>query len=141
MPALLSLIAGTIFGAGLAISDMVNPERVQNFFDLAGSWDPTLLFVMGGALAATAIGYRLVFARGTPLAAGEFNLPTLKQIDLPLVGGAAVFGLGWGIAGFCPGPAIAALVSWQPKVWLFVASMAAGTIAAKMWRDRQSSAR
>ncbi|MGC5198426.1 DUF6691 family protein [Aphanothece microscopica] len=140
MPAiLLSLFTGVVFGAGLAISDMVNPARVLNFFDVTGTWDPTLLFVMSGALAVTAIGYRLTFARGKTLTGGNFNLPDLKQIDLPLLGGAAVFGIGWGIAGFCPGPAIAALVSLQPKVWLFVVAMAAGMAGTKYWRSRTAS--
>ena len=140
MPAiLLSLVTGMIFGAGLAISDMINPARVLNFFDIAGTWDPTLLFVMGGALAVTAIGYRLTFARGKALSGGSFNLPDLTRIDLPLIGGSAIFGIGWGIAGFCPGPAIAALVSLQPKVWLFVAAMAAGMTGTKYWRSRKAA--
>ena len=140
MPILFSLLAGIVFGAGLAISDMVNPARVLNFFDVAGNWDPTLIFVMGGALVAAMLGYRLVFARGAPFFGGTFHLPALRQIDLPLVGGAALFGVGWGLAGFCPGPALAALVSLQPKVWLFVAAMLAGMVCTKLWRDRQSKA-
>ena len=139
MPIILSLLVGIIFGAGLALSDMVNPARVLNFFDVAGSWDPTLIFVMGGALATATLGYRLVFARQAPLIGGTFHLPTQRQIDLPLVGGAAVFGLGWGLAGFCPGPALAALVSLEPKVWLFVIAMIAGMTVTKVWRDRQSA--
>lgn len=140
MPAILiSLIAGLIFGAGLAISDMVNPARVLNFFDIAGTWDPTLIFVMAGALVTTAIGYRLTFARGRPLVGTTFNLPTLRKIDMPLIGGAAVFGIGWGIAGFCPGPAIAALVSFQPKVLVFILSLAAGMLAARFWQNRRSA--
>ncbi|TIS72856.1 MAG: YeeE/YedE family protein [Mesorhizobium sp.] len=139
MPIILSLLVGIVFGAGLTLSDMVNPARVLNFFDVAGNWDPTLIFVMGGALATATIGYRLVFARGTPLIGGKFHLPTLRQIDLPLVGGAALFGVGWGLAGFCPGPALAALVSLEPKVWLFVAAMLVGMAATKVWREQQSS--
>jgi uncharacterized protein len=135
----LSLAAGLLFGAGLAISDMMNPARVLNFFDVAGSWDPTLIFVMAGALATTAIGYRIVFARGRPLVGSAFNLPTAKQIDLPLVGGAAAFGIGWGMAGFCPGPAIAALVSLQPKVWIFVLSLTAGMVLTNHWRSRYAA--
>jgi uncharacterized membrane protein YedE/YeeE len=139
MPIILSLLVGITFGAGLALSDMVNPARVLNFFDVAGSWDPTLIFVMGGALITATLGYRLVFARGAPLIGGTFHLPTQRQIDLPLVGGAAGFGVGWGMAGFCPGPALAALVSLEPKVWMFVVAMLAGMTATKVWRDRQSS--
>jgi uncharacterized membrane protein YedE/YeeE len=118
---------------------MMNPARVLNFFDVAGSWDPTLIFVMAGALATTAIGYRIVFARGRPLVDSAFNLPTAKQIDMPLVGGAAVFGIGWGMADFCPGPAIAALVSLQPKVWIFVLSLAAGMVLTNHWRSRHAA--
>jgi uncharacterized membrane protein YedE/YeeE len=139
MPIILSLLVGITFGAGLALSDMVNPARVLNFFDVAGSWDPTLVFVMGGALVTATLGYRLVFARGAPLIGGTFHLPTQRQIDLPLVGGAAAFGVGWGMAGYCPGPALAALVSLEPKVWMFVVAMLAGMTATKVWRDRQSS--
>lgn len=139
MPIILSLLVGVIFGAGLALSDMVNPARVLNFFDVAGSWDPTLIFVMGGALATTTLGYWLVFARQAPLFGGTFHLPTQRQIDLPLVSGAAAFGLGWGLAGFCPGPALAALVSLEPKVWLFVIAMLAGMTVTKVWRHRQSA--
>jgi hypothetical protein len=139
LPLVLSLAAGLLFGAGLAISDMMNPARVLNFFDVAGSWDPTLMFVMAGALATTAIGYRIVFARGKPLVGSAFSLPTAKQIDLPLVGGAAVFGIGWGMAGFCPGPAIAALVSLQPKVWIFVLSLVAGMVLTNYWRGRHAA--
>lgn len=136
MPAVIALISGIIFGAGLALSDMVNPARVMNFFDVAGTWDATLLFVMGGALVTTLIGYRLVFARPAPLWNGSFHLPTLTQIDLPLVGGAAFFGLGWGLGGFCPGPALAALVSMEPKVWVFVTAMLSAMVATKLLRDR-----
>ena len=128
----LSLLAGLIFGAGLAISDMVNPARILNFLDVAGNWDPTLLFVMGGALSVTTIGYKLIFSRNAPLFEDKFYLPTLKDIDLPLVGGAAMFGIGWGLGGFCPGPAFAAMVTMEPKVWAFVATMLIGIIFAKV---------
>lgn len=138
---LFSLVAGLLFGAGLAISDMINPARVLNFFDIAGTWDPTLMFVMAGALVTTAIGYRLAFARSKPLAGASFYLPTLKKIDMPLIGGAAVFGIGWGIAGFCPGPALAALVSLQPKVWVFIPALAVGMVVAKSWQNSRSPAK
>lgn len=132
MPVVFALLAGIVFGAGLAISDMVNPARVLNFFDVAGSWDPTLLFVMGGALATTASGYRLLFARGSPLIGKAFHLPTQSTIDAPLVGGAVLFGIGWGLTGFCPGPAIAALVSFEPKVSIFVAAMMVGMVGTRI---------
>src|SRR5450759_5999106 len=125
-----SLLAGVIFGAGLTISDMVNPARVSNFLDFAGSWDPTLMFVMAGGLAVTTLGYKLIFRRNSPVVDEKFHLPIRRQIDLPLVGGAALFGVGWGLAGICPGPAFADLVTLKPKVLLFVAAMLAGMIAA-----------
>ncbi|MBI3702347.1 MAG: YeeE/YedE family protein [Rhizobiales bacterium] len=138
MPIIFSIMAGIIFGAGLTVSDMVNPARVLNFLDIAGNWDPTLIFVMAGGLAVTALGYKLVFRRGAPLRGDQFNLPTQRQIDLPLVGGAALFGLGWGLAGICPGPALTDLVTLQPKVLLFVVAMLLGMLAASILRDRLS---
>ena len=136
MPLIFSLLAGIIFGAGLTLSDMVNPARVLNFLDFAGSWDPTLMFVMAGGLAVTTLGYRLVFRRGAPVADPRFHLPIRQQIDLPLVSGSALFGVGWGLAGICPGPAFADLATLDPKVLLFVAAMLAGIIAANALRVR-----
>lgn len=138
MPILFALLAGIIFGAGLTISDMVNPARVLNFLDVAGNWDPTLIFVMAGALAVAIPGYRLVFARPAPLTGGKFVVPATHRIDLPLVGGAALFGVGWGLAGICPGPAFTDIVTFEPKVYLFVATMLVGMIVAKGWQDRRS---
>jgi uncharacterized membrane protein YedE/YeeE len=139
MAIVFSLLAGILFGAGLMISDMVNPARVLNFLDVTGNWDPTLLFVMAGGVAVAAVGYRLVFRRGAPLVGGHFNLPAKRQVDMPLIGGAALFGVGWGLAGICPGPAIADLPTLEPKILLFVAAMLAGMILAKAWRDRPSA--
>lgn len=136
MPLIFALLTGIIFGAGLALSDMVNPARVLNFLDFAGNWDPTLMFVMAGGLAVTTLGYRLVFRRKAPVADSQFHLPTARQIDLPLVGGAALFGIGWGLAGICPGPAFADLVTLEPKVLLFVAAMLVGMVAASVLRGR-----
>ena len=105
-----ALAAGMIFGAGIAISGMGNPAKVLNFFDPFGTWDPSLAFVMGGALLTTAVGYRLLLGRRqAPLFDTTFHLPTARTIDVKLVGGAALFGVGWGIAGFCPGGAVPAL--------------------------------
>ena len=115
---------------------MVNPARVLNFLDVAGHWDPTLIFVMAGGLAVTTLGYRLIFRRSSPVADDSFHLPMQRQIDLPLVGGAALFGVGWGLAGICPGPALADLVTLEPKVLLFVAAMLVGMIAASVLRGR-----
>ena len=136
MSLIYSLLAGVIFGAGLTVSDMVNPARVLNFLDVAGHWDPTLMFVMAGGLAVTTLGYRWILRRSSPMADDRFHLPTRQQIDLPLVGGAALFGVGWGLAGIRPGPALADLVTLQPKVLLFVAAMLVGMIAARILRSR-----
>ena len=136
MTLIFSLLAGVVFGAGLTISDMVNPARVLNFLDFAGHWDPTLMFVMASGLAVTAIGYQLVFRRGSALTGESFHLPALRQIDLPLVGGSALFGVGWGLAGICPGPALTDLVTLEPKVLVFVAAMLIGMVATTFWRDK-----
>jgi uncharacterized membrane protein YedE/YeeE len=138
MSLVFSLLAGVIFGAGLTLSDMVNPARVLNFLDFTGSWDPTLIFVMVGGLAVTTLGYRLIFQRSAPLIDDRFHLPTQRQIDLPLVSGAALFGVGWGLAGICPGPALADLVTLEPKALVFVAAMLVGMIAVSAWRYRAS---
>lgn len=120
------LIVGVIFGAGLVLSDMVNPARVQAFLDIAGAWDPTLAFVMGAALVPSAIAYLIRRRMIRPLLGDRFSIPESRMLDRPLLIGAAMFGIGWGLVGFCPGPAIAGLVlgAWQP--WLFVAAMLAG---------------
>lgn len=122
---------GLVFGLGIMISGMANPAKVLNFFDLAGAWDPSLILVMGGALSVTFIGYRLVFRRPAPLADSRFHLPSTRGIDLRLIGGAAVFGVGWGIAGFCPGGALPALGAGRLEVWLFVVALVAGMLAAE----------
>ncbi len=112
-----ALIAGALFGAGLAIAQMTNPAKVIGFLDVAGNWDPSLAFVMGAALVVSAVAYRLRRAAvATPTA----------PIDARLIGGATIFGLGWGLAGFCPGPAIASLTTGSGDVALFVVSMVAG---------------
>lgn len=131
MPVLHALLAGLLFGAGLTISDMVNPARVQNFLDIAGTWDPTLAFVMAGALAVAYPGYRLVLARSAPLAAPSFQLPAARDIDSRLIVGAAVFGVGWGLAGICPGPAFADIVTFAPGVFVFIAAMLAAMLAVR----------
>lgn len=121
-----ALLVGVIFGAGLAISDMMNPARVQAFLDIAGAWDPTLLFVMAAALLPTMAAYLIRRRLARPLLSERFFIPENRIVDRQLIVGAAIFGAGWGLAGFCPGPALAALVSgaWQP--WLFAAAMLAG---------------
>jgi uncharacterized membrane protein YedE/YeeE len=131
MGKLTALLSGLLFGAGLAISGLVNPMKVQNFMDIFGRWDPTLIFVMGGALAVTYAGYQLVLKAPRPRFSPAFIIPALQGIDERLIGGAVVFGLGWGLTGFCPGPALASLVfGYWPSV-LFVAAMAVGMLLAR----------
>lgn len=131
---LLAGLIGLIFGTGIAISGMGNPAKVLNFFDVAGTWDASLLIVMVSALAVTAIGYRLVLRREKPVCEAKFHLPTSRRIDLPLVLGSATFGIGWGISGFCPGGAIPALGLGEALAWIFVGAMLAGIAAARTVR-------
>ncbi len=124
-------LIGLIFGVGISVSGMINPAKVLNFFDIAGTWDPSLAFVMGGALLVTFFGYRFVLKRKSPMLADGFQLPTRRDLDLPLIGGSAVFGVGWGIAGFCPGGALPALGTGRTEVFVFVAALLAGILIAK----------
>jgi uncharacterized protein len=117
---------GIIFALGLAVSEMINPGRVLGFLDFAGHWDPTLLLVMAGALVVTVPIFPMILRRPKPLLAAQFTLPMKTRLDQPLALGAAVFGVGWGLAGFCPGPALAALASRSPSVILFVIAMILG---------------
>jgi uncharacterized membrane protein YedE/YeeE len=124
-------VIGLVFGIGISFSGMANPAKVLNFFDLAGSWDPSLALVMGGALAVAAVGYRLVLRRPGPVLDRRFQLPTSREIDARLVGGSAIFGVGWGIAGFCPGGALPALGTGKPEVFIFVAAFIAGLLISR----------
>lgn len=117
---------GLIFALGLVLSGMVNPAKVLNFLDVMGHWDPSLAFVMGGAVIVTFIGYRFVLRRERPLAAERFSVPTGNRTDARLLAGAALFGIGWGLVGLCPGPALTALSSGKLEPVLFVVAMAAG---------------
>ena len=119
-------LAGLLFGAGLALSGMTDPAVVLGFLDLAGSWNPALLFVMAGAVPVTFLGYRLAFGRGRPWLAASFDLPRRRDVDRPLLLGAALFGTGWGLAGYCPGPALASLPSLAPGTLAFLAAMLLG---------------
>jgi uncharacterized membrane protein YedE/YeeE len=123
-----SLLAGAIFGAGLAISQMMNPAKVIAFLDFAGGWDPTLAFVMAGAVLAAAPGFALAKKRDAPVLSSRFQIPTRREIDTRLMLGAAIFGVGWGLVGFCPGPAVAALGTGMWEVLVFVAAMLGGML-------------
>ena len=127
-PIALALIAGTLFGAGLAVSGMADPQRVRGFLDLFGAWDPTLAFVMGGALIPMAIAWRVQRRMPAPVVAERFALPTSRALDPRLIGGAALFGIGWGVAGLCPGPAIADLAVAPVPAAIFVSAMLGGMI-------------
>ena len=123
----IALLSGLLFGAGLAASDMNNPERVQGFLDLFGNWDPSLMFVMAAALLIAIPGFQLILrARSKPISAKRFYLPLSKAIDKDLILGAVLFGIGWAIVGYCPGPAIAALGYGYSDVFIFVAAMMIG---------------
>ncbi len=126
-----SYLVGLIFGIGISISGMGNPAKVINFFDLAGAWDPSLMFVMGGALITTFIGYRFVLRQPHPVFDAKFHLPTRKDIDKRLIAGSIIFGMGWGIAGFCPGGALPMIGTFRFEVLLFVASLILGIYFAK----------
>jgi hypothetical protein len=135
MAILLQFAIGLVFGAGLLLSGMSNPAKVLNFLDLggiaSGSWDPSLALVMAGAVAVTFVGYRHVLRRSQPLFAEQFHLPTKRELDLRIVTGPAIFGIGWGLVGFCPGPALTALGFGSRAAFIFVAAMLAG-----MWLAR-----
>lgn len=134
MKHLFALLTGLVFGIGIAISGMMDPAKVLNFFDIAGTWDPSLIFVMGGALIVTFVGYRLVWRRSKPLFEQRFQVPTSTLIDTKLIGGSALFGVGWGIAGFCPGAAIPALGTGRWEVALFLISVTGGFYLRRLVR-------
>ena len=138
MKLLSALLFGAVFGLGIAISGMINPAKVLNFFDLAGTWDPSLAFVMGGGLAVAIPGYFLIFRnRQAPILDASFSLPATKTIDGKLLGGAALFGIGWGIAGFCPGGAVPALGLLNLETVIFLAAMIAGMLIARALNSRK----
>ncbi len=121
-----ALLGGILFGVGLIISGMANPAKVLAFLDLAGPWDPSLAFVMGGAIAVGLVAFRLARQRASSVLGAAMHLPTAADIDARLVAGSTLFGVGWGLAGFCPGPALVALGTGAPKAIVFVVAMLAG---------------
>lgn len=139
---LAALAAGLIFGLGLALSGMLDPARVRGFLDVGGAWDPSLVFVLGGAVTVSRLGYLLSRRLRGPVLDSRFDLPARHRIDAPLILGAALFGIGWGVSGFCPGPAVAALSTAAAPVLVFVVAMLVGMAlhgllpAAPMGRSR-----
>ena len=123
-----ALVAGLIFGLGLTVSQMINPAKVLGFLDLLGDWDPSLAFVMLGAIPVAAIGYGLARRRSAPLCAAAYAEPSQTKIDGRLISGAILFGIGWGLVGYCPGPAIASIGFGNSTTLVFVAAMLAGMV-------------
>jgi uncharacterized membrane protein YedE/YeeE len=132
MSFLVNLLIGLLFGIGLVVSGMTDPAKVQNFLDFAGTWDPSLAFVMGSAVVVAFVGYRIAFRRARPVADTRFHIPTHTAIDAPVIVGPAIFGIGWGLSGYCPGPAIAALGLGAPATLAFIAAMVVGMAATRL---------
>lgn len=125
-------LAGLVFGVGLALSEMTHASKVLDFLDIAGAWDPSLLFVLGGAVCVTAVAFRFILRQPAPLFERSFRIPAAKQIDAPLVAGAVVFGVGWGIGGYCPGPGIALLAAPSWETWVFIPGLFVGAFLHKL---------
>ena len=126
MAGIVAVVTGLLFGAGLAASGMTNPEKVQGFLDLTGVWDPSLMFVMGGAVVVTLISFRFILKLSRPYFSEQFHLPSSTSIDNRLIIGAALFGTGWGLVGYCPGPALAAIAYLNSDVMIFLVAMFVG---------------
>ena len=144
MSVILQFAIGLLFGLGLVIAGMSNPAKVLNFLDIAavpaGTWDPSLAFVMAGAIAVTLVGFRLVFNRPQPIYGERFHLPVASELDVRIISGPAIFGAGWGLAGFCPGLAFTALGGGTTAALNFVAAMLTGMLAARWLANRQPQA-
>ena len=134
--ALAALLSGAVFGLGLSVAGMTNPDKVLNFLDVSGRWDASLLFVLGSAVVVFAVAYRLIARAQAPLLDTSFHLPTLTRVDRPLIAGSVIFGIGWGMAGYCPGPAVASLGFANPEALWILPSMLAG-----VWLHQFASAR
>lgn len=138
MVAIVALLSGLVFGLGLILSGMGNPAKVQNFLDIGGTWDPSLGLVMGGAIAVGLVAFTWAKRRKTSVLGEPMQLPTSTAVDRKLLTGAALFGAGWGLAGFCPGPAVMNLATLRFEVWLFVAAMLAGMVLQHAWAKRSA---
>ena len=136
----IAFLSGLVFGVGLIVSQMSNPAKVIGFLDIAGNWDPSLALVMGGALAVFGAVYWRIAGRNAPLMAERFATPTESRIDRPLLAGSLIFGVGWGLSGFCPGPAVVSSAFGSPLVWVFVAAMVAGMLLYRFLARRGSIA-
>lgn len=132
-----AMFCGAIFGAGLTLSRMVDPQKVQGFLDISGNWDPSLAFVMIGALAVTIVTFRFILKRSTPLLENDFHVSKRTIIDHRLLLGAAIFGIGWGMSGYCPGPAVASLGLLNQEAFIMVGSIYAGFFVHKWLFDRR----
>lgn len=140
MSFIVNLALGLLFGIGLVVSGMSDPAKVLNFLDLFGSWDPSLAFVMGGAVITAFFGYRLVLKRDKPVAAASFHLPASNAIDSRILIGPAIFGIGWGLGGFCPGPALTATMLGAAGTYAFLPMMFVGMWLARMVSNRKTAA-
>ena len=138
MIAIVALLSGLVFGLGLILSGMGNHAKVQNFLDIGGTWDPSLGLVMGGAIAVGLVAFTWAKRRKTSVLGEPMQLPTSTAVDRKLLTGAALFGAGWGLAGFCPGPAVMNLATLRVEVWLFVAAMLAGMVLQHAWAKRSA---
>ncbi|MGJ0430234.1 DUF6691 family protein [Methylobacter sp.] len=134
---LLALLSGILFGIGLSLSQMVNPDKVLGFLDIAGNWDPSLMFVMIGALAVAFVSFRWVLKRPAPILDDGFHVSKRREIDKPLLLGAGLFGIGWGMTGYCPGPAVSGLGLGTLEALVMVASIYAGFFAQKWFAERK----
>jgi hypothetical protein len=125
------IVAGLLFGLGLAVSEMTHASKVLSFLDVTGNWDPSLMFVLGGAVGVTVVAFRFILKRAVPVLEDRFHLPTARSIDAPLLVGAAIFGIGWGISGYCPGPGVALLAAPGWETWVFIPAMLLGALLHK----------
>lgn len=138
MTTAIAALVGLIFGLGLLVSGMANPQKVLGFLDLAGPWDPSLALVMGGAIAVGLVGFAIARKRQRSLLGEPMQLPSRTDIDAPLLVGSALFGIGWGLAGYCPGPALTGITAGMPSAIIFSAAMLAGMVLFGLWQGRKS---